>query len=69
MSKQVVHGAMLQCGFGSAPSNLVVLPTKMTDDGGVPAANIMDHVPMLNMMPFDQDTARLIPSFLPGEAG
>jgi hypothetical protein len=29
-----------------------VLPTRMTDDGGVPAANIMDHVPLLNIMPF-----------------
>jgi hypothetical protein len=43
---------MLQCSFGAAPSSLVVLPTRMTDDGGVPAANIMDHVPLLNIMPF-----------------
>ena len=52
MSKQVVHGALLQCSLGLAPSSLVVLPTRMTDDGGVPAANIMDHIPMLNIMPF-----------------
>jgi hypothetical protein len=52
MAVQVVMGAMLQCSFGAAPSSLVVLPTNRTTAGGVPAATIMDNVPLLNILPF-----------------
>lgn len=52
MGVQVCAGAMMQCSFGVAPSSLVVLPTNRTLIGGPPAANIMDHVPMLNVLPF-----------------
>lgn len=38
--------------FRRRPSSLVVLPVNRVMAGGVPAANIMDHVPMLNIMPF-----------------
>jgi len=40
------------CSFGMAPSTLVVLPINRVMTGNVPAANIMDHVPMVNIMPF-----------------
>lgn len=52
MAIQVVNGALLMCSFGVAPSSLVVLPTNRVLSGNQPAANIMDHVPMLNIMPF-----------------
>lgn len=52
MPNQVSMGAMLQCTFGSAPSTLVVLPTNKVMAEGPPAANIMDHKPMVNIMPF-----------------
>lgn len=52
MPKQVVNGALLQCSFGAAPSSLGVLPTNMVNVGGMPAANIMDHKPMMNIKPF-----------------
>ena len=52
MPKQVVNGAMLQCSFGMTPSNLVVLPTKTANFGNMPPANIMDFVPMVNILPF-----------------
>ncbi len=45
-------GAMLQCSFGVAPSSLVVLPTNKVMAEGPPAANIMDHKPLVNIMPF-----------------
>jgi len=45
-------GAMMQCSFGMAPSSLVVLPTNMVMTNNVPDANIMDHIPMVNIMPF-----------------
>lgn len=57
MPKQVVNGALLQCSFGVAPSSLVVLPVNMVNVGGVPAANIMDHKPMMNIMPFGMCTS------------
>ena len=52
MAVQVVMGAMLQCSFGAAPSSMIVLPSNRTMAGGVPAATIMDHVPLMNIMPF-----------------
>jgi len=45
-------GAMMQCSFGVAPSSLVVLPKNKTFTDQVPDANIMDNVPMVNIMPF-----------------
>jgi hypothetical protein len=42
----------MQCSFGMAPSSLVVLPTNKVFTDEVPDANIMDHVPMVNIMPF-----------------
>lgn len=57
MPMQVVNGAQLMCSFGVAPSTLVVLPVNRVNDGNQPAANIMDHVPMLNIMPFGMCTS------------
>lgn len=42
---------MLTCSFGAAPSALSVLPVNCVMTGA-PAANMMDNVPMLNIMPF-----------------
>ena len=52
MPMQVCMGASMMCTFGAAPSSLVVLPKNMTYTNMVPDANIMDHVPLLNIMPF-----------------
>jgi hypothetical protein len=52
MPLQVCMGAMMQCSFGLAPSSLVVLPTNKVMTNMVPDANIMDHIPMVNIMPF-----------------
>jgi len=52
MPNHVCHGAMLKCSMGMAPSSLVVLPLNMQTTSNVPAANIQDHVPMVNIMPF-----------------
>jgi hypothetical protein len=50
-------GAMMQCSFGVAPSSLVVLPTNRVMTNMVPDANIMDHIPMVNIMPFGMCTS------------
>lgn len=51
MAIQVCAGAMLTCSMGVAPSSLVVLPLNRVLTT-TPAATIMDHVPMLNVLPF-----------------
>ncbi len=51
MGMQTCMGAVLQCTQGVAPSSLVPTPkTVMTSN--MVAANILDHVPMMNIMPF-----------------
>ncbi|MCA0457378.1 MAG: DUF4280 domain-containing protein [Chloroflexi bacterium] len=52
MGQQVVMGAPLLCSFGAAPSTLVVTPENMVTSSSVPAATIMDNIPMKNIMPF-----------------
>jgi hypothetical protein len=52
MPQQVCNGATLQCMMGMAPSSLVVLPVNRVNTGNQPDANIMDNVPLVNIMPF-----------------
>lgn len=52
MAMQVCMGAQMQCSFGVAPSSLVVLPLNRVFTQQVPDANIMDHQPMVNILPF-----------------
>jgi hypothetical protein len=52
MPLQVVNTAQLSCSMGLAPSTLVVLPVNRVMSGNQPAANIMDHKPMVNILPF-----------------
>jgi hypothetical protein len=55
-------GAMMQCSFGLAPSSLVVLPINRVMTQQVPDANIMDHKPMVNVMPFGMCTSLANPA-------
>ena len=57
MPQHVCSGAMLQCSFGLAPSTLNVLPVNQTMTSNMPAANIMDNKPMVNIMPFGACTS------------
>jgi hypothetical protein len=52
MPLQVCMGAQMMCTFGAAPSNLVVLPVKKVFTNMQPDANILDCIPMTNIMPF-----------------
>ena len=51
MGMTICMGAMMQCSFGAAPSDLVVTPANCVTTG-TPAATIMDNIPMENIMPF-----------------
>jgi len=58
MPMQVCMGASMMCTFGLVPSSLVVLPPpKNTMTNQMPDANIMDHIPMVNIMPFGMCTS------------
>ncbi len=52
MGMQVGMGATMMCTFGLAPSTLVVLPANRVLVNNIPAANIMDHIPIVNIPPF-----------------
>jgi hypothetical protein len=51
MSLVAAAGATMTCTMGAAPSSLVVLPVNRVLSGA-PAANILDNVPFLNVLPF-----------------
>ena len=52
MAKLVVKGAMCSCTMGASPGSLTVLPANKVDGCKVPAANIMDYVPVTNIPTF-----------------
>lgn len=51
MPIQTCTGGTMQCTFGMAPSTFNATP-KTVVTSNMPAGNIMDHVPMMNIMPF-----------------
>jgi hypothetical protein len=51
MAMQTCMGAMMKCTFGMAPSTLMPTP-KTVITSNMMAANIMDHVPIMNIPPF-----------------
>ena len=67
MPLQVCMGATMQCSFGVAPSTLAVLPTNRTLTQ-TPDANIMDHQPMVNIMPFGMCNAPSNPAVIAATA-
>ncbi len=62
MAMHVCSGATLQCSFGLAPSTLSVLPVNQMMTSHMPAANIMDHKPMVNILPFGACTSLANPT-------
>ena len=51
MPMQTCMGAMMKCTFGVAPSTLIPTP-KTVITSNMMAANIMDHIPIMNIPPF-----------------
>ncbi|RUQ34029.1 MAG: DUF4280 domain-containing protein [Candidatus Competibacteraceae bacterium] len=62
MSMHVCNGAVLMCSFGVAPSSLIVLPVNMLTTSNMPAANIMDNKPTVNIPPFGMCTCPANPA-------
>lgn len=61
MALPVCAGATLQCSFGLAPSTLVVVPAGHVT-AGAPVANVMDFVPLTNVLPFGVCTSLANPT-------
>jgi hypothetical protein len=57
-----VNTAQLMCSLGTLPSALCVLPTNAVLGSQQPAANILDTIPMTNIMPFGLCTSPLNPA-------
>lgn len=57
MPNQVCMGASLTCSFGTVPSSMVVLPANRVVTSNMPAANINDNIPLVNIMPFAMCTS------------
>jgi hypothetical protein len=51
MAIQTCMGAMMKCSFGAAPSTLMPTP-KTVITSYMMAANILDHIPIMNIPPF-----------------
>ncbi|MEW5802331.1 MAG: DUF4280 domain-containing protein [bacterium] len=61
MGLLVCGSAMLMCPFGMAPGTLVVLPKNKVMEM-MPVANIMDNIPMVNILPFGMCTSLANPT-------
>lgn len=60
MSVQVCMGALLRCSFGQVPGALAVPPLHRVLTG-TPAANVMDHLPGVNVPSFGMCTSQANP--------
>jgi len=52
MPQLVCSGAVLQCTFGLATAQLVVLPVSQVYSSNQPAATILDYAAMTSVLPF-----------------
>jgi len=52
MAQNIVNGALINCSFGMAPSSLNILPINRVMIANQSVANIKDHAPMMNVLPF-----------------
>ncbi|MBP8000194.1 MAG: DUF4280 domain-containing protein [Chloroflexi bacterium] len=52
MAQLVCNAAQMQCSFGIAPAVLIITPENMVFTSNMPAATIMDYVPMKNIPTF-----------------
>ncbi|PZV13990.1 MAG: DUF4280 domain-containing protein [Pseudanabaena sp.] len=70
MGQQVVLSGMIQCSMAVVPTPipLVVTPEKRVLAGNLPAANIMDHVPIKNIPTFGLCRAPLNPTVIAATA-
>lgn len=64
MPPLVCNGATLTCSFGTVPSTMTVTPEKRVNVANMPAATIMDFVPLKNIMSFGMCSAPTNPAVI-----
>lgn len=64
MPQLVCHGATITCSFGTTPSTLLITPEKRVNVSNVPAATIMDYVPLKNIASFGMCSAPTNPAVI-----
>ena len=52
MAQLVCNSAQTSCTFGAAPASIMITPENRVMTSNMPAATIMDNIPMKNVMPF-----------------
>ncbi len=62
MPLQCCLGAKMQCTFGAMPAPLAVLPVNRVLTQNVPDANIMDHIPIVNIPSFGPCSSPAFPA-------
>ncbi len=62
MAQLVCSNAVLMCSFGVAPSTMMVTPENMVNASNMPAATILDNIPMKNILPFGMCTTQSNPA-------
>jgi len=62
MGIQVCMGGTIMCTFGTAPSTLTILPANRVNTSRMPAATIMDNIPLVNILPFGLCTSLANPA-------
>jgi hypothetical protein len=67
MPQQTCMGAMMKCAFGAAPSSLMPTPKPIMTSHMI-AANIMDHIPIMNIPPFGMCNCPGNPMFIAATA-
>lgn len=52
MPKPVILTGMCRCSFGLSPAPIIILPLDLVFTPILPMGSIMDHIPLLNILPF-----------------
>ena len=62
MSLYLCAGSKLKCSMGTAPATLNILPVNRVLINNMPAGNIMDNKPVVNILPFAMCTSLANPA-------
>ncbi len=61
MSQQVCMGATMKCSFGTTSAELIVLPKNRVMVNNMPAATVLDNIPLVNILPFGICSSKINP--------
>ena len=68
MGQLLCNGAVLKCSFGMTPTALIVLPANRVLACSMPAANIMDYKPLINIPTFGMCQSAVNPTVITATA-